>query len=95
MSTASFNPNNSIETIPFREKYLCFQIYGKTSHVAQCNKSRALTKVIDSILDIESFEQKCVVLKWLLKLELLKSHTGTIGIDQELSNSALHEYRYL
>ena len=41
----------------------------KTAQAAQCKKSRALTKVIDSILDIESFDQKCVVVKGSLKSE--------------------------
>ena len=44
-----------------------FQIYGKSYHSVHCSKSRVLTKVIDTILDIDSFEQKCVILKELLK----------------------------
>ena len=35
--------------------YLCFQMDGGTSHAAQCDKSRALTKMIELIRDIESF----------------------------------------
>ena len=54
---------------------------GKTAQAAQCSKSRALTKVIDLILDIESFEQQCVMLKDLLQSDRLKQHILTIGID--------------
>ena len=53
-------------TPPLKE-YLCFQMGGKTAHATQCYKSRALTKVIDLFLDIESFEQQCVMLKKLLQ----------------------------
>ena len=38
-------------------------MYGKTDHATQCPKSRELNKVIDLILEIESFEQKCVIIK--------------------------------
>ena len=40
---------------PSGKEYLCFQTDGKTTHSVQCAKSRELTKVIDLILDIESF----------------------------------------
>ena len=36
--------------------YLCFQIHGKSDHAAQCEKSMALTKVFDLIIDIEYSE---------------------------------------
>ena len=42
------------------------------AHAAQCYKSRASTKVIYLILDIESFEQQCFILKWLLQSWRLK-----------------------
>ena len=41
----------------------------KTVWEAQCSKSRVLTKAIDLILEIESFYQKYVILKGLLKSE--------------------------
>ena len=56
------NYTNMMENV-----YPCFQIDMKTSQAAQSIKSRALTKVIDSILDIESFYQKCVVVKGSLQ----------------------------
>ena len=42
------------------------------SHAAQCYKSRALTKVIDLIIDVHSFERQCVIIKGFLHSELLK-----------------------
>ena len=45
------------------EKSIVFQTDGKTLQAADCNKSRALIKVIKSILSIESFKQKCVILR--------------------------------
>ena len=41
-----------------------------------------MTKVIDYVLSIDTFEQKCVVLKVTLKSLQLKYHVHTIGIDQ-------------
>ena len=53
-------------TLPGKESF-CFQKYGKSAHAAQWDNSRVLEKVIDNILDIDSFEKKCVVLKGLLQ----------------------------
>ena len=41
---------------PPRKEYFCFQKYGKSAHAAQCAKSRVLTKLIDTIIDIDSFD---------------------------------------
>ena len=68
---------------------------GKTSHAEQFSKSRAFTKVIDLILKIESFEQRCVIIKGLFQSVQLKQHIVTIGIYQLLSNSAIYERRCL
>ena len=67
---------------------------GKTADVAHCSKSHTLTKSIDLILDIESFE-KCVFIKGLFQSDQLKQHMVIIGIYQLLSNSAIYEYRCL
>ena len=67
----------------------------KTAHAAQCSKSRALTKLIDLIPDIESFEQKCVILKDMFQSEQLKQHMVTIGIYKLLCNNAMYEHRCL
>ena len=63
---------------------------GKIVHAEQWDKSRALTKVIDSIPDIHSFDQKCVIIKGLLQSEKLKQRMFTIGVDQSLSNCAMY-----
>ena len=67
---------------PVGEEYMCFLKEGKTNQAARCIKSRITTKVINSFLSIDTFEQKCVVLKVTLKSLQLKYHVHTIGIDQ-------------
>ena len=51
-----------------------------------------MTKVIDYVLSIDKFEQKCVFLKGMLQSPSLKDHMKTIGINQSLSNSAHFEH---
>ena len=63
------------------KEYLCFQMGGKTAHAAHCSKSHLFTEFIDLILEIELFEQQCVILKLLLQSDRLKQHMVTIGID--------------
>ena len=46
-----------------------FQKDGKSAYASQCAKSRVLNKLIYIILDIDSFDQKCVILKQLLHSE--------------------------
>ena len=60
-----------------------------------CIKSRMMTKVIDSVLSIDTFEQQYVVLKVILKSPRLKDQVQTIGIDQYLSNTAIYEHKCL
>ena len=52
-----------------------------------------MTEGIDLIFEIESFEQKCVIIKLLLQSHGLKQHMVTIGIDKPLSNSVIYEHR--
>ena len=48
------NPVKKHYKLPPPEKeYLCFQNYGENSRAAQYVKSRALTEVVNSILDIQ------------------------------------------
>ena len=61
---------------------MCFQNDGKTAHATRCIKLRLTTKVIDSVLWIDTFEQQCVEIKCMLQLPLLKDHVKTINIDQ-------------
>ena len=55
----------SLKLPPYGKQYPCFKSDGKFTHESQCAKSRELTKFIDLILDIESFEQICVIIKGL------------------------------
>ena len=77
------------------KEYMCFRNDGKTAQVAKCVKSKIMNRVIDYVLYIGTFEQKCVVLKGMLKSPLLKDHVNTIGIDQSLRNNALFEHKCL
>ena len=52
---------------PVGKEYLCFQFNSKFPHADQCVKSRILNKAIDYILYIDTFEQKCVVIKCMLQ----------------------------
>ena len=74
---------------------MCFQNDVKISQAAKCIKSRIMTKVLDYVISIDTFEQKCVVLKGMLQSPQLKYHVNTIGIDQSLSNNALFEHTCL
>ena len=49
-----------------------------------------LTKVIDTILDIDSFEKQCVIIKYLLQSERLKQHMVIIDVEQSLRNSGFY-----
>ena len=74
---------------------MCFQKDGKTFQAARWIKSRIITKVIDSVFSIDTFEQKYFVLKGMLQSPRLKYHVHTIGIDQSLRNNALYEQKCL
>ena len=74
---------------------MCFQINGRSSHAAQCVKSRITNKAIDSILSIDTFEQHCFVIKGMLQSPLLKEHMNTIAIDQSLCNRSSFEHKFL
>ena len=64
-TTSSIILNLNTPTIlpPVGKEYMCFQKDGKTAQDARCIKSSIMTKVIDYVLSIDTFEQKCVVLK--------------------------------
>ena len=74
---------------------MCFQNDGKTSQAARCIKSRIMTKVIDYVLSIDTFEQQFVVLKGMLQSPRLKYHVQKIGIYKSLSNNDLYEHKFL
>ena len=77
------------------KEYMCFQKDGKTAQADRCIKSSIMTKVIGSVILIDTFEQQCVVLKDMLQSPRLKDHIHTIGIDQSLRNSAIYEHKCL
>ena len=54
-----------------------------------------MTKAIYYILSIDTFEQKCDVLKGMLQSPRLKDHMKTIGIDQLVRNRASFEHKCL
>ena len=74
---------------------MCFQKDGKAAQASRCIKSRIMTKVVDSVLLVDTFEQQCVFIKVMLQSLRLKDHVQTIGIDQYLSNNALYEHKCL
>ena len=45
---------------------------GEIAHAEQCSNSHALNEVVDLIIDIESFEQKCGILKGFLQSDRIK-----------------------
>ena len=72
-----------------------FQNDDKTAQASRCIKSRIMTKVIDSVLSLNKFEQHCVVLKGMLQSPRIKYQVKTIGIDQLLSNNDMFEQKCL
>ena len=91
---ASIELHTTNKLPPSGKEYLCFQINGKSSHAAQCVKSRIMNKAIDSILSINILEQKCVVIKCMLQYPRLGDHMNTIGIDKSLSNMPSVEHKW-
>ena len=66
-----------------------FHIDGKSAQTAKFVKSRIITNVIDCVLYVDTFEQQCIMIEFMLQLTCIKDHMMTIGIDQSLSKSAL------
>ena len=93
VSLLNLNTTTKLPTVG--KEYMCFQNDGKTAHSAKCIRYRIMTKVIDSILLIDTFEQQYVVLKGMLQSLRIKDHVKNIGIDQRLINNALFEHKCL
>ena len=74
---------------------MCFQKDGKTSQAARCIKSSIMTKVIYSVISIDTSEKKCDVLKGMSQSPRLKYPVHAIGIYQSLSNNAINEKKCL
>ena len=73
--------HNTKKLTPAGKEYLCFKINSKSTHAAQCVKSRILNKDVDSILYIDTFEQQFVVIKCMLQSPHLENHMKNIDID--------------
>ena len=78
---------------PAGKEYLCFQINSKSPHAAQCVKSQIINKAIDSVLYIDIFEQKIVLIKCMLQSSRLEDHMKTIGFDQSLYKRYYFEHK--
>ena len=70
------------ELPPVGKEYLCFLVNSKSPHAVQCVKSTVWNKAIDSILSIDTFEQKYVVIKYMLQSSRLEDNMKNIGIYQ-------------
>ena len=78
-SASILNSNTPMILPPVGKEYMCFQKDGKIAQAASCIKSSIMTKVIDYVLSIDTFEQQYVVLKGMLQPTKLKDHVQTIG----------------
>ena len=67
---------------PVGKQCRCFQNYGKTDQAIRSIKSGIINIVIDYVLFIDQFEQKCALLKGMLQSLILKYHVKTIGVDR-------------
>ena len=54
-----------------------------------------MNKSIEYILSVDTFEQRCVVIKGMLQLPRLEDHMNTTVIDQSLSNRYSVEHKVL
>ena len=66
-SSSILNLNTPTTLPPIGKEYMCFQKYGKTALASRCIKLRIMTKVIYSVILIDTFEQQYVVLKGTLQ----------------------------
>ena len=89
MPVHSFNLHTTSKLPLVGKEYMCFRIDGKYDQAAKCVKSRIITKIIDCVTSINTYEQQCVVLKGMLQSPHPKYHIKTIGIYQSLRNCAL------
>ena len=71
---------------------MCFQVNIKSTHAVQCVKSRVLNKAIYYILSIDTFEQQCVVIKFMFQSSCLEDRMNTIGIDRSSFTRSYFEH---
>ena len=80
---------------PTGKEYLRFCFNSNSPHAAQCVKSRILNKSINYILSIDKFEQKDVVIKYMLQWPRLEDNMKTIGMDQSLFKISSFDHKRL
>ena len=68
---------------------------GITAHTPKCAKSIELFKVVENILIVVSFDNKCVVLSIFLKRKQLKNHAVIIRADQKSTRIIFYYHKYL
>ena len=61
----------------------------------QCSTSIVLTNFLKIIFLIDLFEKKCVIIKYILKSEKLKTHVSNIVVYQSLINSVFYEHQFM
>ena len=66
-SVSLLNLNTPTKLLSVSKEYMCFQIDGKYAQVAKCVKYRIITKDIDCVIFIDTFEQQYAVLKVMLQ----------------------------
>ena len=73
-STFSITFTSNTPTIlpPVGEEYMFFMKEDKSDQAARCIKSSIVTKLIDSVISVYTFEQQCVILKVMLQSPRLK-----------------------
>ena len=54
-----------------------------------------MTKVIDYVLSIDTFEQQPIVINGMLQIMWITDHVQTFGIDQSLRNNDIYEHKYI
>ena len=57
MSVHSFNLHTTAKLPQVGKQYMCFQIDGKPTQATKCVKSKIMTKVIDCVIFIDTFEK--------------------------------------
>ena len=76
------NLNTTAKLPPEGKEYMCFHIGGKSAQADNCVNSNIITKLVCYVIYIDAFEQKCVLIKGVLKSPHIREHVGTVGIDQ-------------
>ena len=54
-----------------------------------------MTTVRDSVVSVDTFEQQCVLPKYILQSPRLKGHMKTVDIDKSLINRDYFKHKFL